>query len=1020
MNELQHRKILYSFMCREFGYENSQQMLEQLRDVEPEFSSSSNSNFSHRLYRGPREFTRISKDQLLQYDSNISIHCQKLRLTGEHARELKPFQYLAVLFTEHYLYRYFFDVESLCDDLNEFKKSEKKFKSSTAFEVDDLRTIAIQSATGSGKTLIMHVNILQYQHYLSEAAKPLNNIVLLTPSEQMSSQHKSELQLSGLNARIFSAQSKIDFVRTIEILDVNKLAKKTGVKRVSVQEFGTNNLVVVDEGHLGASGNVWRQLRQELAQSGFMFEYSATFNQVASNAPLRDFYSKCLLYDYPYRQFYKEGYGKDYHISNIRTEIDDSNSKIYLLGSLLAFYQQLCIWHSNQSRWKAFNLTKPLWVFLGKTVIGTGKADNKTRTDVIQILDFLNWVLKDQPQVQENIGKLLAGNSGLLNEDGTDFFLERFNFLQEHAPANNKIYNDICEKLFHGTGVLRIAYLTEGNGELHLQSADNPVFGVVNVGDSATLYKLLTQTDCNVVRESGFVKRLFPEVDSFSSQINIVIGARKFIAGWNSWRVATMGLMHVGVGEGPEIIQMFGRGVRLKGWNMSLKRHTSSGAVVPENSDHLSELEKLYIFGLRSNYMQEFRNYLEKQGIEGDQEEFSLPVSWNIQENVNLKTITIPSNLSFKFSKKRLELPSPQDSDSVQVQLDLRPTIQSVTSEENDESRFGLDAPQILNASLIELLDQMRIYDRLLRIKIQKGWSNMSINSTTVSNLLNSHSWYTLYLPEQLQNPTNMDELLRLENVVLKLITEYADQFWRRNRSRWEQDKIETIKLEKDNPNVIKEYLLSIDSSEKELINGIEELIENVESRRYSNLKINLINASRHAYQPLLYADENSKITIQPAALNQGEKQFVEKFMNSSESDNQFFRQKEIYLLRNLVGNRGISFFEDSNYYPDFIMWVNSRNEQHIIFLDPKGLVHFNHKTRKKVELHKSIKNVEQQLRSKGNHDNVRLHSFVLSITDPKDIGEGLRTKEEWNADGVYFMSDPSCLADIFEKVLEP
>ena len=35
-----------------------------------------------------------------------------------------------------------------------------------------------------------------------------------------------------------------------------------------------------------------------------------------------------------------------------------------------------------------------------------------------------------------------------------------------------------------------------------------------------------------------------------------------FIAGWNSWRVSTMGLMHVGVGEGSEIIQMFGRGVR--------------------------------------------------------------------------------------------------------------------------------------------------------------------------------------------------------------------------------------------------------------------------------------------------------------------------------------------------------------------------------------------------------------------------------------------------------------------------
>ena len=56
--------------------------------------------------------------------------------------------------------------------------------------------------------------------------------------------------------------------------------------------------------------------------------------------------------------------------------------------------------------------------------------------------------------------------------------------------------------------------------------------------------------------------------------MNVVIGARRFIAGWNSWRVSTMGLMHVGVGEGPEVVQTFGRGVRLKGWDMSLKRHS--------------------------------------------------------------------------------------------------------------------------------------------------------------------------------------------------------------------------------------------------------------------------------------------------------------------------------------------------------------------------------------------------------------------------------------------------------------
>jgi hypothetical protein len=39
-----------------------------------------------------------------------------------------------------------------------------------------------------------------------------------------------------------------------------------------------------------------------------------------------------------------------------------------------------------------------------------------------------------------------------------------------------------------------------------------------------------------------------------------------------------MGLMHVGRSEGSQIIQLFGRGVRLKGYEWSLKRSGHSHA----------------------------------------------------------------------------------------------------------------------------------------------------------------------------------------------------------------------------------------------------------------------------------------------------------------------------------------------------------------------------------------------------------------------------------------------------------
>ncbi len=83
--------------------------------------------------------------------------------------------------------------------------------------------------------------------------------------------------------------------------------------------------------------------------------------------------------------------------------------------------------------------------------------------------------------------------------------------------------------------------------------------------------------------------------------------------GWNSWRVSNMGLLNIGRSEGSEIIQLFGRGVRLRGLGLSLKR---SSALDGKHPEHIKLLETLNIFAVRANYMAQFRDYLEREGIE--------------------------------------------------------------------------------------------------------------------------------------------------------------------------------------------------------------------------------------------------------------------------------------------------------------------------------------------------------------------------------------------------------------------
>ena len=1013
MTALQDILVLHHFICREFGYADMDAMLDRLRDAPPTSTASGESEYARALYLHP-ERAKISPEALTEYDVNIAAHSRRLRMTIEHGRGWKPHQYLALLFTEHYLCRYFSDSYTLCADLNKAKFRNRATRNMPDYTIDDLRTVALQSATGSGKTLIMHASILQYRHWLSRSGQQLNNIILVTPNEQMSRQHGRDLQESGISARLFSNETGPDLLAPVEIIDLNKLAEKKGIKRVAVRDFGENNLVLVDEGHLGASGKVWRQRREELARGGFTFEYSATFNQITGNdGMLRDAYGKCLLFDYAYCEFYKDGYGKDYSISNLPGGAEDENSHMYLLGCLLTFYQQCCIWRDKNARWTAFNLAKPLWVFLGKTVTGTSKADKETKSDVISIIIFLGWFLANKKEASPMLRRLLENQSGLTDELGNDFFADRFSKIS-HSRSNN-LYTDVCETLFHGQGQLHVVYLAGGGGELHLHSADNMPFGVVNVGDSTALYKMLAgmaHPDFHVERDLGFMKTLFSDVDRADSTVNIVIGARRFIAGWNSWRVSTMGLMHVGIREGPEIIQMFGRGVRLKGLNMSLKRHRKSDAELPEDSEELAELETLHIFGLRANYMRTFRDLLQKERISVEQ--IHLPVTWNFARKTGLKLIRVKSGQKYVHSEKRPTLPPPGP-DSPSVKMDLYSKLQAVASgnavvdDEKEKVRFEFTPHHVA------FFDKTRIHDSLVTRKLRMGWHNLAIPLETVDQLLTDNTWYDLYAPPEKTDVQHFSDVRVLEDVALDLLTEYASQFWRRQRRRWEHERIDVVALDENDPNNIREYRLSLDARKKELIDDLRALRKDIDHHLPGDLGLNVIRTKVHAYDPLLHARKDCMVTVQPVPLNDGERRVVQNLEYLARLSDDCLQGRELFLIRNRTRGRGVSFFDDCGYYPDFILWLKDDDSQHVVFLDPKGLGYYGPENREKVKLHTGIKDIERSIHERD--PNLHLHAYILSVTPPEKTSEQ-RDPKEWEQDGVYFLQDPDCLRRMITHIL--
>ena len=120
---------------------------------------------------------------------------------------LTYFQHLAVLYTEIFLDRYFQSPEKFLDELNEYAYDLIEKQHATMnflFNEDDLRKLAFWMATGSGKTLILHINYLQFAHYNAGPNRiSLDNILLITPNESMTGQHLTELAKSGIPAEPF-------------------------------------------------------------------------------------------------------------------------------------------------------------------------------------------------------------------------------------------------------------------------------------------------------------------------------------------------------------------------------------------------------------------------------------------------------------------------------------------------------------------------------------------------------------------------------------------------------------------------------------------------------------------------------------------------------------------------------------------------------------------------------------------------------------------------------------------------
>ncbi len=1035
---IKNNLILFEYLCNLFGVESINDFSDYLKDPAlKEYNESNESLYLNEIFnRYPKVIEKIGEDKLREYDHNIYIHTQKINSKRRRQIKWKYFQYVSLLFTEIYLDKYFFNKNHFVRELNEFIKT-KNWVEQLEYNIKDLNKIAFWQATGSGKTLTMHVNILQYLHYSKKFKSSFTNIYLITPNEELSNQHQKELELSGIDSALFEKNKTptlFDKNINVNIIEITKLKEEHGDTTVAVNSLGSENLVLVDEGHRGASGTTWKEMRDQLSKHGFAFEYSATFEQAIpkNNNKLAIEYAKSIIFDYSYKFFYSDGYGKEYQILNILSDQESQYRFNYLTALLLSFYQQQYLFNKYTEELRIFNIEEPLMVFVGSSVNAVRTQNKKKVSDVVDILLFLKKFFEKRDISIQTIDNVLKGNAGLLNRNGEDLFSESFQFIEEDAL---QIYEHILNLIFNvnsGKGKFHLVNLKGADGEIAMKVGSNDYFGVINVGDTSKLIKLCEKNELHV-EENVFQKSLFNNINDSNSSIQILIGSKKFTEGWNSWRVSSMGLMNIGRSEGSQIIQLFGRGVRLKGYKQLLTRSSELHFNLrPENiPEYLSILETLNIFGVRADYMDQFKEYLHREGLPADNVvEIALPVVHNLGK-AKLKTIGIKENIEdFRDieSHRYIDLIN----NISNTQLDLYPKLQALTSYDQDNKKVELNQLKNLE-TMTDFIDWNYIYIQIQDYKIQNNIYNIQFNREELKEILKLEDIYTVYTPEGIFDIYSYENIQTItEEIILPLLKKMLDKAQKYLRERYESGFRTYIDLDTTDPNFIDEYNFIIEDSQKRIIQKLKEIQKDINLLTVSKEIRNgfeLVVFEKHLYKPLVFLDKNlstkeknkgkiikdfeekiSAIKVSPVQLNKGERDFVESLKEYWNNSKTKLNDIDIYLLRNHSKGKGIGFFEANNFYPDFILWILQEGNQYIRFIDPKGIRNLSNLSDPKIQLSKNIKNIQRDLHDK----NVYLDSYILSNTkkDSEWWGKNI-SLQDFHKLNVLFMEEEDYLKEL-------
>lgn len=925
----------------------------------------------------------LDNDILNTVKKYIKTYNTYLKSNQQQEVSLRYYQILALYYTELYFQ----------------KRNEHDF-------IYAKESLAYWMATGSGKTIIMHLNILQYINHCKNFRD--FEIIMTTPGVNLIDQHERELTpyIEFLNTRYRNA------IR-LTIDTTSALLNKPNDFFDFPDSKSYRRLILVDEAHIGLSttgtkgtDGAFMDLRKRLnIENSFLFEYSATFHNI--NGDLEKEYEKSIVFDYNYNLFYKDGYGKDYYFQQIGDDVLEKGFDDNLQRNLSVINEKIDIWDKvdysyQKSAFKASqHPDKPLIAFMGNTVNNKDKSAKNEDDEVSDITSIVNFLAN----------------------------------LSDDEKANYKyVFNE------EYTGKLTLTRNPETDDEILLSYGNGGYWGIVNVGSGAKFINDLENDKViknprDKVIVSNIERYSFKNIDSQNSPINVLIGSRKFAEGWNCFRVSVIGLINLGSSKGNKIIQIFGRGVRVKGLKndgkRTFKKHNDDYFKLSNTKpdDQIRKIETLCVFSLKKSYLETFTGAVNKEL------EFPLPP---FVIEVNPSIIKLNDNTDFKFEEFRKRIPifklskldigqrrvSLLDNNGFSVQFyqegNLRNDIVNNFSVSLDYRPNRNEQGKNIKGELSNFLQNYGVFINSNKIHsvISEFQEDNSLYVNSNGNPISFENVMSFIDKIDYKNNIDTTNLDLIENLVIQVTTDFLKKLknkvnWYINNSNYQYQELLNQSTETTKGDFIdKYYILKTIETTKESRGKttykkqkeIDEEIATFESQIESiaeNLKIESLG--NHIYQPLLREviknrDGEKDLKITPDKLNAGEKKFVQDAA-AYFKDNPDFKEYEIYLMRNVETLKSIGIYlnDDSQvFYPDFILWLIKGDTIYINFIDPKGQMGIQDATtlldNEKVKIadkttNNTLTKLEVEL-SKQHNKTFILNSFLL-LRDSSDLGKG-------------------------------